>query len=155
MKYTYLIKDDKIIAKVINVKDSDLVNGVRIATEKEINKYELENLRQKTIEEVNKVKTELETFLEWNDKVFEINEKAQISFLMYVSNVENIPETIKWVLANNQNVEISKEDFMQIYQNGIQQITKARLNRQPIIEKIKTMSKKEIETIDIKLELLK
>ena len=53
MKYTYLIKDDKIIAKVINVKDSDLVNGVRIATEKEIEKFELENLREDKLNELN------------------------------------------------------------------------------------------------------
>ena len=53
MKYTYLIKDNKIIAKVINVKDSDLVNGVRIATQEEIDNFELENLREDKLNELN------------------------------------------------------------------------------------------------------
>lgn len=142
---------------VENFESQHLADNCRIATQEDIEAFELNNLREQKKSEVDKIKNELEVLLEYNDVKYDIDTKAQTSFIMYKDLIQKGPlqEPIDWVSADNQNIQLTIQEFLNLINAGLNQLKKIRLNRQPLKELISNMSKEELNALDIKAELLK
>lgn len=127
------------------------------ATLEEIEAFELDNLREQKKSEVDRIKNELELTLEYNGTKYDIDTKAQTSFIMYKDLIEKgqLQEPIYWVSADNKNIQLTITEFTKIINAGRTQLQKIRLNRQPLKELINNMSEEELNALDIKAELLK